>query len=486
MKLKKTVVLAAVLLPTILALTACGGGGGSAGECKGGAAICFPTQLPPVDLTPPPTGLGTPSAVPLNRLAGVCTPDGEKTWVRKFMDDTYLWYNEIVNQAPGAYSTPQSYFNALLVRPKDRFSFTANQRQIDQYFESGQSTDYGMSLTVDNGRLRVTMVQPGSPAALQGIGRGAQITAIDGVAIERMSSNDQVAALYPDTAGASHSFGILDNRATFARTVQMTSTAVTITPVPQASVLRTEGDGKKVGYLLFTDHIETAEQPLIDAMDRFQQAGIDELVLDLRYNGGGYLFIAGELASMIGGAALQGKTFEQLLYNDKLAHRTNASKFPFPSTSDSGRRLPQLNLKRVFVLTGPGTCSASESIINGLLPFVEVVRIGGTTCGKPFGFVQENNCGTAYFAIQFSGVNDAGKGDFTQGFTPTCGAADDLEHTLGSPDERLLKSAIAYSRTGTCPATSVSRPLQDGADKAGGVQDMLPPWRHSRLLKPQG
>src|SRR5205823_3270226 len=111
------------------------------------------------------------------------------------------------------------------------------------------------------------------------------------------------------------------------------------------------------------------------------------------------------------------------------------------------------NLSRVFVITGSGTCSASESIINGLTPYLQVIRIGGTTCGKPYGFVQTNNCGKAYFAIQFQGVNSQGFGDYASGFAPTCSAVDDVDHALGDPAEGRLSVALGYRSTGACPAT---------------------------------
>jgi hypothetical protein len=106
----------------------------------------------------------------------------------------------------------------------------------------------------------------------------------------------------------------------------------------------------------------------------------------------------------------------------------------------------------VFVLTSSGTCSASESVINGLSPFVEVVRIGGTTCGKPYGFSGKDNCGTSYFPIEFQGTNAAGFGDYADGFAPSCTVSDDLAHELGDPNEAMLAAALAYQATGSCPA----------------------------------
>ena len=187
----------------------------------------------------------------------------------------------------------------------------------------------------------------------------------------------------------------------------------------------------------------------------FQAAGVSDVVVDLRYNGGGYLYIASELAYMLGGTRIaSGATFEKLIYNDK--HQEKNSTIGFPMTSTAGQSLPTLSLPRVLIITAPGTCSASESVINGLTPFINVIRIGGTTCGKPYGFVQANNCGDAFFAIQFQGVNNVGFGDYTNGFAPTCTVADDFTHPLGDPTEGRLSAALSYSATGSCPASSLA------------------------------
>jgi hypothetical protein len=122
----------------------------------------------------------------------------------------------------------------------------------------------------------------------------------------------------------------------------------------------------------------------------------------------------------------------------------------------------------VLVITGQDTCSASESIINGLEGAgVTVYQIGSTTCGKPYGFYPQDNCGTTYFSIQFQGVNAAGFGDYGDGFSPAnttpaagvpvpgCSVGDDFGHALGDPSETRLATALAYlanPQPSTCPS----------------------------------
>ncbi|GIT39401.1 MAG: hypothetical protein Ct9H300mP8_05970 [Gammaproteobacteria bacterium] len=134
--------------------------------------------------------------------------------------------------------------------------------------------------------------------------------------------------------------------------------------------------------------------------------------------------------------------------------------------ASQGAALPTLDLERLFVLTGPGTCSASESIINGLRGIdVDVVQIGASTCGKPYGFYAFDNCGTTYFSIQFRGSNAKGFGDYTDGFSPTnepssgtplpgCFVLDDFDHALGDPLEGRLNTALAYRINGVCPTAA--------------------------------
>jgi len=235
-----------------------------------------------------------------------------------------------------------------------------------------------------------------------------------------------------------------------------------------------------------------------------------DLVLDLRYNGGGYLAIASELAYMIAGpTATAGKAFERLVFNDKVIARDPITgeplaPIPFLATaqgfsSTAGAALPSLGLDRVFVLTGSGTCSASESVINGLRGIgVQVIQIGATTCGKPYGFSPSDNCGTTYFAIQVQGVNEQGFGSYGDGFVPGgigpagvpgCAVADDFAHDLGDPAEARLAAALSYRETGRCPELATTtgtgtavQALTAQAALAGEGEMVKSPWRQNRIV----
>jgi hypothetical protein len=278
----------------------------------------------------------------------------------------------------------------------------------------------------------------------------------------------------------------------------MQAASITSNPVPLVRTIVTATGA--VGYLLFNDHIATAESRLVDAVNTLKTANIQDLVLDMRYNGGGFLGIASELAYMIGGSPTAGRTFERIVFNNK--HPTTnpvtgqpLTPVPFPTTTldfslPPGQPLPTLGLTRVFVLTGPDTCSASESIMNGLRGVgVEVIQIGSTTCGKPYGFYPQDNCGTTYFSIQFKGVNEQGFGDYVDGFTPAntiggaatrlpgCSVADDFAAALGDAAEDRLAVALDYRAGLGCPAAS-------GFAPGRGIETLIfrSPARENRIL----
>jgi len=210
---------------------------------------------------------------------------------------------------------------------------------------------------------------------------------------------------------------------------------------------------------------------------------VTDLVLDIRYNGGGYLDIASELAYMIAGpTSTNGMTFDFIRFNAKhstsnpITGRTivptpfHSTTLGFTSSPAAGQGLPYLGLSRVFVLTGSSTCSASEAVINGLQGVgIQVIQIGSSTCGKPYGFYPADNCGTTYFSIQFQGVNQVGFGNYPDGFVPQngvtagidpgavlpgCSVADDFTHALGDPAEGRLSVALQYRAEASCPAAS--------------------------------
>jgi carboxyl-terminal processing protease len=515
-----------VVLPFAAAiLTACGGGGGS------GAGTPPP---------PPPTGWVQGQFAPESNFAEMCVtprtgidpgtqkpyPDVQGTlldelnWLRSWNNDLYLWFDEVTDQNPANFTTDAAYFNVLMTtettasgKPKDRFHFTYATSVWEQLSESGVQAGYGANFVIVAATpprdVVVAYTEPGSPAATPpaSLARGAKLLTIDGVdlvnATDQASVNILNAGLSPQTVGESHTFTVLDEGATAPRTVTMVSANVTSTPVQNVHTV-TAPNGNLVGYMLFNDHLATAESELVAAFSQLQGAGVHDLVLDIRYNGGGYLDIASEVAYMIAGPGpTTGQTFELSQFNSKhptVDPVTGATITPvgFHSTTQgfsttAGQALPSLNLSRVFVLTTASTCSASESIINSLRGVnVQVIEVGSTTCGKPYGFYPADNCGVTYFTIEFQGINAQGFGDYPDGFTPQntvategvlvpgCSVADDFTHALGDSAEGLLASALSYQSSGSCPV-----PPSGMAVPSNFSHSIKSIWQENRISRPR-
>ncbi len=517
-----------------LLLSACGGGGGSSG----------PTMTPvgwTSGVYQPASGFANKCAVPrsgVDPFTQMAYPDragatlDENNWLRSWTNDLYLWFNEVTDQNPSMFTTTDEYFKVLKTNamtasgaPKDKFHFTYPTADWEALSQTGAQAGYGAYWVllpnmpgVTGNDLEAAYSEPNSPASAAGIGRGAKVLFVDGVDVvnppDQASVNTILAGLYPAAIPESHEFQVLDPGAATPRTFTLTSDNVTSTPVQNVTTIPTATG--TAGYMLFNDHLATSEVALFDAFTMLQTAGVTDLVLDIRYNGGGYLDIASEVAYMIAGLTrTAGRTFELTQFNSK--HLTidpvtgqTITPVPFESVSQgfaptllaSGQALPTLNLSRVYVLTGPDTCSASESIINGLRGInVEVVQIGSTTCGKPYGFYPQDNCGTTYFSIEFRGVNAMNFGDYTDGFSPQnaplprgatlpgCSVADDFGHALGDPVEGRLAAALNYIATATlsnpaCPAATgfaKSQVAQQGSTLAGMPLEL--PLRQLRIFR---
>jgi carboxyl-terminal processing protease len=450
----------------------------------------------------------------------------ENNWLRSWSNELYLWYSEIIDKDPSLYTTAD-YFNQLKTlatdaagNPKDKFHFTYMTAQWESLSAADTEPGYGVQwaiLAASPPRdVVVAYTVPNTPAstAPANLVRGAHILAIDGVDV--VNSDDQAsvatinAGLAPTTVGEMHTFSIQDPGATLTRSVTLQSVNVTENPVPDVATIPTAAGN--VGYLLFNDHLATAEAGLVSAVTALKAANVTDLIIDIRYNGGGYLEIASELAYMVAGpAATAGQTFDSTQFNDKNPSTDPVTGAPltpelFLSSSvglsvPRGQALPTLGLPRVFVLTGPGTCSASEAVMNGLRGVgVNVIQIGTTTCGKPYGFYPQDNCGTTYFSIEFRGVNAQGFGDYPDGFTPSAAAAnsgtsatlpgcvvdDDFTHALGDTSEALLAAALNYRlNPQMCPAAPMTGSVQHAQrlPARADVIEVRSPLRQNLLLR---
>jgi len=471
----------------LLVFTINGCGGGSSSDSS--SQIILPTQWTP-GVYQQASSLKNYCESPRPTSEGFADKTGstflEKMWLRSWSNDIYLWYNEIFDQDVDLFDSPQSYFEVLKTiavtasgTPRDQFHFTANTAEYNQQVSTGASIGFGVQIdlisTAPPRKAVIALVESNSPAAFAGVLRGDEIISIDG---EDFVNGDDINTLnnglFPQKENESHVFVLREAGSNQTKTVTLRSSVVVTSPVQNTSVITTPSG--KVGYLtLNTFGTNIAEEALVNAFNALSAESVEDLVLDLRYNGGGFLAISSQLAYMIAGPSqTNNNTYYKQVFNDKhpnINPVTGGSILPVPfvniglgfSTTEN-TPLPTLHLNRVFVLTTGSTCSASEALINGLRGIgLEVVLIGGTTCGKPYGFYATDNCGTTYFTISFKGVNHLGFGDYADGFSPAnstnntgegiagCEVEDDYQHQLGDVDEGMLNAALNYRKDFSCP-----------------------------------
>ncbi len=389
-----------------------------------------------------------------------CSVAGQKAWLGDYMNEWYFWYRISPQPDARAYTDVQGYFDALLYTgssadfPSDRYSGSQTTESFNRFFGAGATLGYGMSVAGRelnrNGALPlyVRYVEPLSPAAAQGVQRGDRVLTINGrAASELVAADDDFAVLTPQQAGDMLTLSLRRNGVD--RTVTLRADIFNLTPVTGTTVITTAG-GRRLGYVSVKDMVSQALAPLETAFSRFRSEGVQDVVLDLRYNGGGLVSTGGTLASYIAGTRGNGLNYASLLYNDKRASSNNRS-YPFSSQSSA------LSLPRVFVLMGRRTCSASEQVINGLRGAgVEVVAVGETSCGKPVGFLPTSSCGRTYSVVNFESVNQRNEGRYFDGFAPTCAVAEDFSTVQGGSSDPLMSAAKRAADTGACPAGTAS------------------------------
>jgi len=418
-----------------------------------------------------------------------CSVRDRTAWLSDYMDDWYFWYDIAPHPSSSGYSTVESYFEDLLLRdgdsrtfPADRWSYISDTADYNRFCEDGETVGYGVMVAglevtdQPDEPLRIRYIEPGSPADDAGLQRGDRILSMNGVAASTIIANDDYSDLSATDTGETLTLEVVHGGVT--QTITLRSAVYDLVPVTGEAVYETAG-GKLIGYLQVKDMVDQALDPLDDAFADFRREGIDELALDLRYNGGGLVSVAQKIASYVAANRTDNEVFAKLLYNDKRADTYNTT-FRF---NDPGNAL---SLERVYVLTGPRTCSASELVINALRPYVQVVTIGDTTCGKPVGFLpRDDGCGSTFSAVNFESVNAENEGRYFDGFDASCAVADDLDTAQGATDDALLVAAADHADYGGCPETASSSRAQPYSVRAGAqrkVWDGEPGDRHGSMI----
>lgn len=360
------------------------------------------------------------------------------------------------------FESPEATFDALL-SPNDRFSVLRADYEEFENSLAGIRKSSGMQFSlfldpIDNGSVFgiVRYVVNNSPAQDAGVLRGMIFTAIDGVSL---TENTDFTTIF-DLDAFTINLATFDEDSGFALTgesIDLIQVELSINPVHKVSTLDVEGN--PVGYLHYTGFTNEFDSSLNAAFAQFQSAGVTDLILDLRYNGGGSVETANDLCSMITGQ-FQGEEFITLLYNeDRNAENTATRRFNSNlGSGDDGEGINSIGLTRVYVITTGRSASASELILSGLDPYIEIIQVGTNTVGKfegsfllydaPAGAFSRAQANPSHryvmLPLTFKSANANGLTDYFNGFTPDVEIAEDFRNygTLGVPGEPLLDAVI--------------------------------------------
>lgn len=373
-----------------------------------------------------------------------CSVEGQKQFVLDVMRDWYLWNNLLpadVNLA--AYATPDDLLAFLTTfQPLDDFSSIGSAADDAAFLGEGEFEGYGFTsrfLSEDDWRL--TRVYENGPAGEADFARGQRILALNGRSIAEIQAAEGVAAVL-DTSPIAFTMREIDG-AEFTSSV--TAGIVTIDPVPQWRVIDA-GGGRMVGYLEFAQFISTADPLLATVFAEFRAAGVNDVIIDMRYNGGGLVSTANLLGDYLGGDVAENLVFSKTNFNDDRAAANNSEKF-FNRLGDS------LSLSRLVVIASGGTASASELVTNSMESHVDVSIVGSDTFGKPVGQVGFEFCSNIIRATAFQTVNADDFGDYFGGLPVDCAATDDLNVPVGADNDPNVVAALSYLDSGGCPVT---------------------------------
>ncbi len=453
------------------ALAACGGDDNGS-----------PAPTPSPSPTASPTASPTPSPTP---TVSSCSLSARQDWAKALIDEWYLFPDLIASGVnKSAHSDLQSYIDALVAparaQSRDRFfTYVTSASAEDALINSGRTAGFGFRLGYDTGADRVFIAESfeSGPAYGNNILRGDEILRIDGTSVSSLMAsggpNAVIAALGPSEAGDTRTLQIRSLSGT-TREVTLTKRTFTMEPLsPDYGSRVIDFGGRQVGYInLRTFIVNSAKNDLANAMAEFKDQGIDELVIDLRYNGGGLI----DVAETFGDLLLAGNVGEVFSYTTLRSSKSGQNQTRNVAVNSSGIAAAKV----AFIGTG-SSASASELLMNALPPYLagNVALIGTNTYGKPvgqFGFDDSNGCDDRLRVVTFKTENADREGEYYTGLAGTmpvtCRANDDIGHELGDPNEAMLSVALSWINGASCSAIGSARTAQDA-----GQQRILQPER---------
>ncbi len=389
-----------------------------------------------------------------------------------YAETAYLWYQNLPSASafkPANYGTPEEVINAVRTFSekaptgvnRDKWSFVLPKKTW-QDIASGNSKNFGVYFRfAADGNLYVRQVFDKSSAGLQGVARGWKVLAINGVLPKNDETNLNQINQALSATSAEIKFELPDKT---LKTKTLNQIDYKTNTIQGENVF--EFDTKKIGYFCFTDFLgDDSAAGLDKVFSDFKNKGVNELIVDLRYNGGGYISLAQQLSNLIAPSATSGKVMFTYEYNDKLKKYNTTTTF---------KPINGLNLTKIVFITSKNSASASELVINALKPHMEVKIVGSNSHGKPVGFPVIAMRDYVVAPVAFKTVNSAGKADYYEGFTPDFPEADDLTKPFGDPNELCLKVALEYLKTGKVITSSIRNARILAADQLNIVNEKLP------------
>lgn len=359
----------------------------------------------------------------------------EKEFLHTLFLTEYLWFDQVAENVDyDLFAQPQEMINALRFDPPDQWSFTMTKQEYEDYTNQ-KTTGFGFSYTND---FFIYLVRINAPA-YDKLFRGDQILEINGEAVSQTLISEASQNLNVPT--------------TFTLLRDGSQTDVTVTPSEYSfnvslGKIIIQGT-QKVGYLRYDSFTESSVDEFERIFTTFNNEGIDELVIDMRYNGGGSIVTASALLDNITNAYASQR---QMYLDWNVNYKQNNSAYTFEDSDMQDGN--ELTMKRVFFLTTKSSASASEAVINALVPYLgeeNIITIGDDTHGKPVGMSGRSYGLNYYFLINFYVKNNVNETTSFDGIPVTCPAEDDISHMLGDENETMLKAALHYMVTGVCP-----------------------------------
>lgn len=355
------------------------------------------------------------------------------------MNEWYYWKDSISDVDPEDYSSPEDLLEAMRYLPRDKWSYVTTQAEHSQFYDEGTYVGYGFGYAPDaEGYMRITFLYDNSDLRTYGIVRGWKIKEVNGVSIDENSNLNDL--LGSDEIGVSNII-TFESPEGVSVTETFEKKLITMNTVGEAQVI-TRG-AHRVGYFVFKSFINPSIDELDSAFTSFLNEGADDLVVDLRYNGGGLLDVASYLAGLIIPDQVNGEVFVKYEHNKDRSNNDKNDIFVQNAKS--------LRLNKVYFIAGKGSASASEVIINSLEPYLtDVYIVGNDTYGKPVGMYSflSNISNLIYVPISFKMLNADGFGGYYEGLKADCYVEDDISHNFGE-GEAILEEVLHHIEYGS-------------------------------------